>query len=138
MSKHHHYHPSHSGSFHSTTKKTHLDHHDSDMMIPSSHGSNGLRQNGILNGDLDSNDTNNNYNKHHNTHHKRSAGGSGEGSSSKRTKLNVPSDKSGKVVDTGGSMRPQQSHYNIIEKLKELYKELKHDKSCKEVNIFFN
>lgn len=103
--------------------------------MSSSHGSsNGLRQNGILNGDVDSNDTNNNYNKHH-THHKRSAGGgSGEGSSSKRTKLSVPSDKSGKVEAGGGSMRPQQSHYNIMEKLKELYKELKHDKSCKEVS----
>lgn len=136
MSKHHHYHPNQSGNYHTATKKSHLDHHDSDviMMMPSHHGSNGLRPNGIVNGDVDSNDTNNNHNKHH-THHKRSAGASGgggsEASSSKRTKLSVPSDRSGKV-DSGG--RTLQSHYNIMEKLKELYKELKGDKSCKEVS----
>lgn len=132
MSKHHHYHPSHSGSFHTATKKTHLDHHETNvLMSPTNHGSNGLRQNGIVNGDGDSNDTNNNYNKHH-THHKRSAGGGGgEASSSKRTKLSVPSDKNGKAEVVG--VRQPQSHYNIMEKLKELYKELKHDKSCKEV-----
>lgn len=132
MSKHHHYHlPTASGSFHATTKKAHLDHHhDGDLMMPSHHGSNGLRPNGIINGDVDSNDTNNNYNKHH----KRSACGSGgEASSSKRTKLSVPSDKSGKV-EGGNGVRPPQSHYNIMEKLKELYKELKCDKSCKEVS----
>lgn len=98
-------------------------------VMPSHHGSNGLRQNGIVNGDLDSNDTNNNHNKHH-THHKRSAGSAAEASSSKRTKLSAPSEKSGGTV----SVRSQQSHYNIMEKLKELYKELKGDKSCKEVN----
>lgn len=134
MSKHHHYHPNHSGSFH-TAKKSHLDHDTDAMMMPPHHGSNGangLRPNGsISNGDVDSNDTNNNHNKHH-AHHKRSAGGSGEASSSKRTKLSVPSDKGGKAE---GGARTQQSHYNIMEKLKELYKELKGDKSCKEVSI---
>jgi hypothetical protein len=131
MSKHHHYHPNHSGSFHTSTKKPHVDHHETDMilMMPSHHvGSNGIRQNGMVNGDVDSNDTNNNHNKHH-AHHKRSAVGGGEASSSKRTKLSMPSDKP--KVD---NVRTQQSHYNIIEKLKELYKELKSDKSCKEVS----
>lgn len=132
MSKHHHYQSNQSGNYHAATKKSHLDHHDNVLlMMPSHHGSNGLRPNGIVNGDVDSNDTNNNHNKHH-THHKRSAGaGVGEASSSKRTKLSVPSDKSGKVE---GSGRAQQSHYNIMEKLKELYKELNGDKSCKEVS----
>lgn len=141
MSKHHQYHPNQSGSYHTATKKTHLDHHhhDSEMiMMPSQHhGSNGLRPNGIINGDVDSNDSNNNHNKHHT--HKRSAAGGGGGSgaetssSSKRTKLSVPSDKSGKVDCVGGSASVK-SHYNITEKLKELYKELKRDKSCKEVS----
>lgn len=132
MSKHHHYHPNHSGNYHTSTKKPP---HEADMMMttmPSHHLSNGLRPNGIVNGDVDSNDTNNNYNKHH-AHHKRSAGGSGEASSSKRTKMSVPSDK-GVKVETGSAVRSQQSHYNIMEKLKELYKELKGDKGCKEVS----
>lgn len=140
MSKHHHYLPNQSGNYHTSSKKSHLDHHDADviMVMPSHHATNGLRPNGIVNGDTDSNDTNNNHNKHH-THHKRSAGGSGggaEASSSKRTKLSMPSDKSGKVESSssGSSTRNQQSHYNIMEKLKELYKELKGDKSCKEVS----
>lgn len=124
MSKHHHYHPNPSGNYH--TKKT----HEADMAVmPSHHGSNGLRPNGIVNGDGDANDTNNNLNKHH-THHKRSAGCGAEASSSKRTKLSALSEKSS-VATT--SARSQQSHYNIMEKLKELYKELKGDKSCKEV-----
>lgn len=128
--KHHQYHPSPSGGYHTTAKKA----HDADMMmlVPSHHGQNGLlRPNGITNGDGDSNDTNNNHNKHS---HKRSAGGSGSGaetSSSKRTKLSVPSDKGGGKAD-GGSKAV--SHFNISEKLKELYKELKRDKSCKEVS----
>jgi hypothetical protein len=100
------------------------------------HGSNGLRPNtnGIIS---EINDTNNNYNnnKHH-THHKRSAGIVGEASSSKRTKLSVPSDKSAKE-DISMKTQQQQSHYNIMEKLKELYKELKGDKSCKEVRSFY-
>lgn len=138
MSKHHHYHPNQSGNYHTTAKKSHLDHHESDIMVPmmpSHHGSNGLRPNGVVNGDVDSNDTNNNHNKHH-THHKRSAGssgGGGEASSSKRTKLSVPSDKSGKIESSGRGT--PQSHYNIMEKLKELYKELNGDKSCKEVSF---
>lgn len=128
--KHHQYHPSPSGGYHTTAKKA----HEADMMmlVPSHHGQNGLlRPNGITNGDGDSNDTNNNHNKHS---HKRSAGGSGSGaetSSSKRTKLSVPSDKGGGKAD-GGSKAV--SHFNISEKLKELYKELKRDKSCKEVS----
>lgn len=95
------------------------------------HGSNGLRAgtNGI-------NDTNNNYNNKHHTHHKRSAGVVGEASSSKRTKLSVPSDKNVKEDVKEGTRTQQQSHYNIMEKLKELYKELKGDKSCKEVKLF--
>jgi hypothetical protein len=116
MSKHY-YHPN-TGSF---TKKT-LDHND--MAIHQ--GSNGLRSNGI--GEI--NDTNNNYNNKH--HHKRSAGVSGEASSSKRTKFNVPSDKN--VKEDAGSSKTHQSHYNIMEKLKDLYKELREDKSCKDVS----
>jgi hypothetical protein len=143
MSKHHHYHPNSSGNYHTATKKSHLDQHDSDMMMMMphghhgiSHGTNGLRPNGVTNGDVDLNDTNNNHNKHH-THHKRSAGNSGSGaetSSSKRTKLSGPSEKSGKSESSGNGVRTQQSHYNIMDKLKELYKELKADKSCKEVS----
>lgn len=127
--KHHQYHPSQSGGYHTTAKKA----HEADMMmlVHSPHGQNGLlRPNGITNGDGDSNDTNNNHNKHS---HKRSAGGSGSGaetSSSKRTKLSVLSDKGGNA--DGGSKAV--SHFNISEKLKELYKELKRDKSCKEVS----
>lgn len=91
--------------------------------------SNGLRTNGIA-------EVNNNYNKHH-THHKRAAGVSGESSSSKRTKLSVPSDKTLKNgVDTSKTLT-QHSHYNIMEKLKDLYKELKEEKNCKEVKIHF-
>lgn len=134
MSKHHQTYPNRdSGSYHASSKKSHVDHHDTEVMmtIPSHHGSNGLRPNGVINGDGDSNDTNNNHNKQHGN--KRSAGGNGSGgetSSSKRTKLSVPSDKSSKV-DT--SLRIKQSHYNINENLKELYEELKQDKGCKEV-----
>lgn len=120
MSKHHHYHPSPSGNYSTSAKSS----HDANMMVMV-HGSNGLRVNGIVNGDIDSNDTNNNHNKHH----KRSAGSSAEASSSKRTKLSSPSEKS------VAQIRPQ-SHYNIMEKLKELYKELKGDKGCKEVSSF--
>lgn len=112
----------------SFTKKTHSEHID--MAIHQ--GLNGLRSNGIA----EINDTNNNYNNKHHTHHKRSAGVSGEASSSKRTKFNVPSDKNVKE-DAGNSKThsPHQSHYkNIMEKLKDLYKELKKDKSCKDVS----
>jgi hypothetical protein len=147
MSKHHHHHYHHpnnqsggggGSNFHKKTTITHLDHHHDGGggSIHSNSPSNGLiRPNGIVNGDQnDSNDTNNNHNKHH----KRSAGGgNGEASSSKRTKLSVPSDKNVVKMDGsssgGGQTRTPQSHYNIMEKLKELYKELKSDKSCKEV-----
>lgn len=84
-----------------------------------------MRQNGIT----EINDTNNNCN---NKHHKRSAGIFGEASSSKKTKLCVPNIRE----DSGCSKMPTplQVHYNIMEKLKDLYKELKTDKSCKEVS----
>jgi hypothetical protein len=120
MSKHY-YHPN-SGSF---TKKSHLDHID--MAI---HQGNGRMEK--ANGIADINDTNNNYNNKHHTHHKRSAGVSGEASSSKRTKFNVPSDK--EDVGSSKTQTQQQSHYNIMEKLKDLYKELKGDRSCKDVS----
>lgn len=129
MSKHH-YHPA-SGSFHSTSKKSHID-----LEMAIHHGSNGLRAN--INGISEINDTNNNYNNKHHTHHKRSAGVIGEASSSKRTKFSVPSDKNAKEdVSSTRTQSHQQSHYNIMEKLKELYKELKGDKSCKEVSFHF-
>ncbi|CRL08190.1 CLUMA_CG021003, isoform A [Clunio marinus] len=118
------------------SEKSHPDNHENSLMMSSHHGSNGLRTNGIFNGDIDSNDSNNNYNKHHN-HHKRSAVCSGvsvgEGSSSKRTKMSVPTDKITKI-DTANDGKTQ-NHYNIMDKLKELYKELKNDKSCKELNL---
>jgi hypothetical protein len=126
MSKHH-YHST-TGSFHTTSKKP-QDH----LEMAIHHGPNGLRPNtnGVIS---EINDTNNNHNSKHHTHHKRSAGVVGETSSSKRTKLSVPSDKNSKE-EVGSTKTPQQSHYNIMEKLKELYKELKKDKSCKEVRF---
>lgn len=124
MSKHH-FPPS---SFHSTSKKSHLD-----LEMAIHHGSNGLRANSNINVASETNDSNNNYNNKH-THHKRSAAGvSGEASSSKRTKLSAQSDKNPKE-DFCGTKVHQQNYYNIMEKLKELYKESKEDKSCKEVN----
>lgn len=109
--------------------------------------------NGTATLEIDSNDTNNNsYNQ---KHQKRSSSssGSGDASSSKRTKLNsqssissqsVPSDKVNKYasnvessscnVAVGVGSNGIGSHYNIMEKLKELYRELKGDKMCKEVS----
>lgn len=125
MSKHHFYHPT-SGNFQTSSKKSHLE--SIDMAIHQS--SNGLRTNGIA-------EVNNNYNNKHLTHHKRAAGVSGESSSSKRTKLCVSSDKTLKNgVDGSKTLAQPQSHYNIMEKLKDLYKELKEEKSCKEVRFF--
>lgn len=97
--------------------------------------------NGAHNGnaiEIDSNDTNNNS---YNQKHKRSSSSSGDASSSKRTKFNsqssqsVPSEKVNKYAsNVEGGSNGIGSHYNIMEKLKELYRELKGDKMCKEVS----
>lgn len=53
----------------------------------------------------------------------------------------VPSDKVNKNASANAiessSAGAAGSHYNIMEKLKELYRELKGDKTCKEVSRFF-
>lgn len=78
------------------------------------------------------NDTNNNYNKHRG-HKRSSVEPNSNTNSSKKSKLSVPSDKCGR--SEGDDDKPPQLHYNIMEKLKELYKELNSDKSCKEVSV---
>jgi hypothetical protein len=131
MSKHHQYHPSQTGNLQSTKK--------SQLIDSNHHGtSNGFRStNSSINNQpfehaTQSNDTNNNYNKHRG-HKRSSAEPNSNANSSKKSKLSVPSDKSGKFEGDDDKLSPQ-NHYNIMEKLKELYKELKNDKSCKEVS----
>lgn len=133
MSKHHQYHPSQTGNLQATKK--------SQLVDSNHHGtSNGFRTNSSINNQpmmnnfehaTQSNDTNNNYNKHRG-HKRSSAEPNSNANSSKKSKLSVPSDKSGK--SEGDEEKSSQNHYNIMEKLKELYKELKNDKSCKEVS----
>lgn len=134
MSKHHQYHPSQTGNLHSPKKS----HHDSNHH---GHPSNGFRTNSSINNQpmmnnfehaSQSNDTNNNYNKHRG-HKRSSAEPNSNANSSKKSKLSVPSDKCGKSEGCDDE-KSSQNHYNIMEKLKELYKELKNDKSCKEVS----
>lgn len=143
MSKHHQYHPSQTGNLHSPKKSHHDTTNTSSTSSSAHHGhpSNGFRTSttsqlplmGAFEHASQPNDTNNNYNKHRG-HKRSSAEPNSNTNSSKKSKLSVPSDKGGKGDGGESDERASQNHYNIMEKLKELYKELKSDKSCKEVS----
>lgn len=95
--------------------------------------SNGPRSNGVngING-CNPSDTNNNLN---NKHQKRTIPSlSGDKISSKRKKISLTAEKHGKIDGEDNAKVQVQQHYNILDKLKELYKELKADKSC-ELNL---
>ena len=54
--------------------------------------------------------------------------------SDKTSRLNASGEQSSCNASSGGGTNGIGSHYNIMEKLKELYRELKGDKVCKEVS----